>query len=119
MNDWQETWHHVHAVLGRKWAFHVLRALSDGEHGFNELKRRLGVTAKPLSERLSELRCVGLVERDVTPNTPPESHYRLTADGERFVSALLRVEELVDVVACDCEDDCESFAVGDPPTCEC
>ena len=119
MNDWQETWHHVHSVLGRKWAFHVLRALDEGDHGFNELKERLGVRSKPLSARLSDLRCVGLVEREVVATTPPATTYRLTDDGEEFVAALRRIEEMTDVVSCGCDDDCETLSVADPPVCEC
>jgi DNA-binding HxlR family transcriptional regulator len=119
MDDWQETWHHVHRVLGHKWALHVLRALADGDHGFNELKDELGVRSKPLSARLSDLRCVGLVKRSVTATTPPRTTYRLTDDGAEFVDVLVNLEEMADVVPCGCDDDCETLSIADPPVCEC
>ncbi|MFC3476220.1 winged helix-turn-helix transcriptional regulator [Halobacterium litoreum] len=119
MDDWQETWHRVHDVLGHKWAFHVLRALADGDRGFNGLKDDLRVRSKALSARLSDLRCAGLVEREVEATTPPRTTYRLTEEGAEFVGALLRIEEMADVVPCGCGDDCETLSVADPPTCEC
>lgn len=119
MDDWQDTWHSLHRVLGHKWAVHVLRALAAGDHGFSALEDRLGVRSKALSERLSDLECVGLVERTVTATSPPRTSYSLTEDGEEFVGVLRELETLTDVVPCDCEDNCETFSVADPPVCEC
>lgn len=113
-DGWQRTWHHLRDALGGKWAFHVLRALWERDHGFNELKRRLrGVTAKTLSRRLSELECAGLVDRRVEATSPPASRYSLTDDGREFVALLRRMEELVDVVDCACRDDCSTLVVGE------
>jgi DNA-binding HxlR family transcriptional regulator len=104
MDDWRETWHGLHDVLGGKWAFHVLRALDEEPQGFNALGDALGVRPKTLSARLSELRCRGFVDREVHPTTPPTTTYRLTARGEEFVSYLRAMEELVE--PCDCADPC-------------
>ena len=79
-DDWRRTWHAVRDVLGSKWAFHVVRTLAEDEQGFNDLKRELdGVTAKTLSERLRELRCLGFVDKEVHAISPPTTTYRLTA----------------------------------------
>jgi len=104
--DWQRTWHAVRDVLGSKWAFHVVRALTVGDAGFNELQRRLdGVTAKVLSERLQELRCLGFVTRTVHATSPPTTTYSLTNSGEELASILGDVESLVAVVECP-DGDC-------------
>jgi DNA-binding HxlR family transcriptional regulator len=104
MDDWRETWHGLHEVLGGKWAFHVLRALSEEPRGFNALSRDLGVRSKTLSKRLTELRCRGFLDREVHPTTPPTTTYRLTPKGEAFVSHLRAMEQLVE--PCDCAESC-------------
>lgn len=99
--DWQRVWHNLHRALGNKWAFHVLRLLSERDAGFNEMKRELGsVTAKTLSQRLRELRCRGFVERHVEATTPPSTRYTLTDAGRRFVATLRELESMVGVVDC-------------------
>lgn len=113
-DDWQSLWHGLNKALGRKWGVHVLRLLAEGPRGFNDLRRGLdGPTAKTLSERLSELRCVGLVERHVEPTSPPSTRYELTPAGERFVTILRELEAEVAVVECGCDDDCEMIS-ADP-----
>ncbi|WP_224269549.1 winged helix-turn-helix transcriptional regulator [Haloprofundus salinisoli] len=110
--DWQTLWHRLHETLGGKWAFHVLRLLSERDAGFNEMRRELdGVTAKTLSKRLGELRCHGLVSRSVEATSPPRTRYALTPEGERFVSVLRDVESLVSVADCGCGRECEVLTV--------
>ena len=119
-DDWQRTWHAVRDVLGSKWAFHVVRALAESERGFNDLERELdGVTAKTLSERLRELRCLGFVEKEVHATSPPTTTYRLTDHGEELAAVLADVESLVEVVECP-EGDCPvSDATAPGCACEC
>jgi DNA-binding HxlR family transcriptional regulator len=108
----------VRGALGGKWAFHVLRLLSEGDRGFNEMKRELdGITAKTLSRRLAELRCHGFVDRAVRPTSPPSTRYSLTSDGRHFVSLLRELEESVSFVECSgCEDDCTVLTVDEEVT---
>lgn len=106
--DWRDIWDGLNRALGRKWGVHVLRLLAAEPLGFNDLRRRLdGPTAKTLSERLTELRCVGLVDRHVEATSPPSTRYQLTPAGERFVGALAELEDQVELFECGCEDDCE------------
>ena len=99
--DWRRTLHAIQDVLGAKWTLHVLHALDREPAGFNELKRRLdGVTAKVLSERLHELRCLGFVTREVHATVPPSTTYRLTDAGEQLAGTLGELESMVDVVEC-------------------
>ncbi|WP_227374521.1 winged helix-turn-helix transcriptional regulator [Haladaptatus halobius] len=105
-DDWQRTWHAVRSAFGSKWAFHVVRALSEREQGFNDLRRSLGgVSAKTLSERLRELRCLGFVEKEVRATSPPTTMYRLTDHGESLATVMYDVESLVEVVECP-DGDC-------------
>ena len=111
-DDWRRTWHAVRDALGSKWAFHVLRALAERERGFNDLKRELdGVTAKTLSERLRELRCLGLVEKEVHATSPPTTTYRLTDHGRSLAAIMADVESLVEVVECS-DGDCPVPSAG-------
>lgn len=111
---WRELWHGLNDTLGRKWGVHVLRLLADEPRGFNALRRALdGPTAKTLSARLSELRCVGLVERHVEATSPPSTRYDLTPAGERFAAVLRGLEREVELVECGCDDCCE-MVTADP-----
>ena len=115
-DDWRRTWHAVRDVLGSKWAFHVVRALAESERGFNDLKRELdGVTAKTLSERLRELRCLGFVEKEVHATSPPTTTYRLTDPGAELADVMADVESLVEVVECP-DGDCPVSQAA-PPEC--
>lgn len=111
--DWRALWHGLNKALGRKWGVHALRLLAVEPMGFNELRRRLdGPTAKTLSERLTELRCVGLIERHVEATSPPSTRYELTSAGERFVAVLGALESEVELVECGCACDCEMITVN-------
>ena len=117
-DDWRRTWHAVRSVLGSKWAFHVVRALSERAQGFNELRRSLGgVSAKTLSERLRELRCLGFGEKEVHATSPPTTTYRLTDHGESLATVIYDVESLVEVVKCP-DGDCPVPADA-APECVC
>ncbi len=117
-DDWQQTWHAVRSVLGSKWAFHVVRALSEQAQGFNDLQRVLdGVSAKTLSERLRELRCLGFVEKEIHATSPPTTTYRLTDHGNELATVMYDVESLVEVVECP-DGDCP-VPVDAAPDCPC
>lgn len=118
-DDWRRTWHALWDVLGSKWVFHVFRALAAEERGFNDLKHELdGVTAKTLSERLAELRCLWFVEKEVHATSPPTTTYRLTEHGADLAGVLTEVESLVEVVECSDGDCPVSTAVAPDPACE-
>ncbi|MDZ7700825.1 MAG: helix-turn-helix domain-containing protein [Halobacteriales archaeon] len=105
--DWEHSWHQLREILGSKWAFHVLRLLSDRQYGFNELQRSIGgITATMLSRRLKELECHGFVDKHVQPTTPPSTTYELSGDGEEFVRLLRRMEGMIDLVECSDGSDC-------------
>jgi DNA-binding HxlR family transcriptional regulator len=70
-------------ILGGRWKASLLEHLFQGEKRFSELKRCVpGITQKTLSEQLRELRCAGIVTRNVYPDTPPRVVYSVTPLGE-------------------------------------
>lgn len=94
--DWYRSRGGLSRILGAKWSLHVLYVLESGSYGFNELKRELDdVTATVLSRRLKELRCHGLVSREVVEATPPRTAYRLTDAGEAVANRLGEIEALL------------------------
>ena len=93
--DWQRTWHGLWDILGCKWTFHIIRLLSAGEHGFNEMERELdGITSTMLSRRLKQLEAEGILHREVEGTSPPSTAYRLTGMGAELSRILRRIEEL-------------------------
>lgn len=91
-------------LLGRKWTVPLLLALREEPRGFSDLERRLGVTSKPLAERLDALRCRGFVTRTVHPTTPPTTTYRLTDGGRAVADRLTALAEQVAVTDCPTEE---------------
>lgn len=76
-------------VLGKRWNGVLLGTLAGGAAGFSELRRSIGgITDSVLSDRLTELAAIGLVERTVTDTRPPRVQYDLTAAGRGVVPAL-------------------------------
>ncbi len=67
-------------VLGKRWTGVILGVLLGGPTGFAAIKREVGgITDSVLSDRLSELTELGLVERTVVTDTrPPGVQYALT-----------------------------------------
>lgn len=87
-------------LLGRKWTVPLLLALREEPRGFNALERHLGVTSKPLAERLDALRCRGFVTRTVHPTTPPTTTYRLTDGGHAFADQVAALADGVALTDC-------------------
>jgi DNA-binding HxlR family transcriptional regulator len=75
----------VHAsieLLQEKWVLHIVRALLDGPHGFNELSRAVGgVNTTTLTLRLERLEREGLISKAIESTMPPRTRYALTAGG--------------------------------------
>jgi DNA-binding HxlR family transcriptional regulator len=80
-----------------------------GVNRFSDLSRIIpGLSDKMLSERLKELESCGIVERQVTPETPVRIEYCLTEKGlalHEVVQALSdwaqRWQEAESIVPCD------------------
>ncbi len=74
--------HLAFMLLQEKWVLFIVHNLMKGPLGFNELSRTAGsVNSTTLSQRLSLLERVGLVNRTVHSTIPPRTSYELTEAG--------------------------------------
>ena len=70
------------SMIANKWKILILRDLITGTKRYNELTRSVvGISAKVLTEHLSELESAGIIERKVYPEVPPKVEYYLTDKG--------------------------------------
>lgn len=75
--------------IGDKWSILVLTALHVSSRRFSELRRDIpDVSQKMLTYTLRKLERDGLLERIVTPTTPPRVDYRLLPMGETLFEGL-------------------------------
>jgi DNA-binding HxlR family transcriptional regulator len=75
--------------LGKRWTGVILGTLTAGPVGFADLRRQVGsITDSVLSDRLSELTRIGLVERTVSGTRPPGVTYQLSTDGQELLPIL-------------------------------
>jgi len=76
-------------LLGKRWTGLLIDLLLQRSARFNELHAALPTLSKRvLSERLTELQNVGLVEREVDPGPPITATYRLTERGRALGPAM-------------------------------
>jgi DNA-binding HxlR family transcriptional regulator len=74
-------------VLQEKWVLHIVRALLDGEKGFNELARAVGgCNSATLTQRLEHLERLGLIAKrtEETQGKLARSVYTLTSAGREL-----------------------------------
>jgi len=93
--DTEAVLHGIQEIFGRKWQPILLyRLLDEGPMGFNALKRSVdGISAKMLSEALTELTAADLVERNQVSNSPVRVEYALTERGralEPIIAAMVQ-----------------------------
>jgi DNA-binding HxlR family transcriptional regulator len=83
--------------MTKVWSFPVIHSLGLSQPArFNELKRRIeGISATSLSERLTELEKIGIINRKVVPETPPRVEYTLTPKGEDLHNLLEKFADWV------------------------
>jgi DNA-binding HxlR family transcriptional regulator len=83
-------------LLQEKWVLHIVRALLEGPHGFNDLARAVGgVNTTTLSARLEHLERVGVVVKTIESTMPPRTRYELSVSGR----ALQQVVDAIDAWA--------------------
>lgn len=79
-------------TLSKRWVMHTLRVIAEWKENFNEIKRAIpGISAKILSERLTELEEEGFIIRKVIDGKPIKIQYSFT---ERWKSLNERIELL-------------------------
>lgn len=68
-------------LVGAKWKLLIVKELLNGEMRFVELKKKLGCTAKVLTNCLKEMEEDGLVIKKKYEELPPKVEYYLTDIG--------------------------------------
>jgi DNA-binding HxlR family transcriptional regulator len=82
--------------IGDKWSILVLAALHLSPRRFSELRRAIpDVSQKMLTHTLRKLERDGLVERIVTPSSPPRVDYRLHPLGQSLFARLAHLASWV------------------------
>lgn len=81
------------ARVADKWTILVVGRLSQRACRFGELRRSIeGISSKVLTQVLRDLEQDGLVNRDVTPSSPPAVTYSLTSLGEGLAGVALQLK---------------------------
>jgi DNA-binding HxlR family transcriptional regulator len=82
----------VFDVLGKRWNGLILASLANGPVSFSRLARGIGgISDSVLSERLSGLAALGLVERTVEEGPPVSVTYGLTDAGRALIPSLVEL----------------------------
>ncbi|MCS7082050.1 MAG: helix-turn-helix transcriptional regulator [Bacteroidetes bacterium] len=80
-------------LLQAKWTLHIVRALLEGDKGFNELARAVGgCNPATLTQRLEHLVAVGVISKTVESHMPPRTRYRLTEAGRALEAVIASIE---------------------------
>lgn len=80
-------------VVGDAWSLLVVREVAGGTTRFDALQRRLRVSRKVLTERLSWLVEHGVLARQRYSDHPPRHDYVLTARGESLLPVLVALQD--------------------------
>ena len=85
----------ANSFLSKKWTISIIVTLGNFKKlRFNELLSKVdGITAKTLTDRLQELKDVGLVNRTTYNEIPPRVEYELTAQGKKLMQAIVPLIE--------------------------
>jgi DNA-binding HxlR family transcriptional regulator len=84
-------------LIGSKWSMLILCALRAGPARTHALKRRLGASAKMLTQTLRELERHGIVQRRDYGEVPPRVEYSLTPLGRSLAKLVIEIEEWVTI----------------------
>ena len=76
-------------LIADKWTTLVIHILAGGTQRYSDLQRAVGgISQKMLTQTLRELEGNGLVHREVFPEVPPHTEYRLTPLGLTLIEPL-------------------------------
>lgn len=78
----------VLALVAGRWTAIVVYALAPGTMRFGQLRRKIGLSQKVLTQTLREMERNGLVRRTVYAVVPPHTEYALTPLGETLIEPL-------------------------------
>jgi len=85
--------HKAVELIGRRWTGAVLQMLMSGPKRFGDLRAAVPeISDRMLSERLKELETEGIVQRDVSQDSPVRVRYGLTEKGRALRGPLDAIE---------------------------
>lgn len=80
-------------ILGKKWTALIIRVLMGGPKRFKDIKEQIPeMSDKILIERIKELENIGIVQRNVYPETPVLIEYELTEMGKGLQSVIEAIQ---------------------------
>ena len=80
-------------ILGKKWTGLIIRVLLGGPKRFKELKEQIpDMSDRILTERVKELESIGILKRNVYPETPVRIEYELTEKGQELETVILSIQ---------------------------
>lgn len=80
-------------IFGNKWSFFIIHELCSGSKHYNQLRNKLHINTKSLSDTLKHLEENGIISRSVIPTMPVTVEYALTEKGNDFDSVLTAMYE--------------------------
>lgn len=84
-----DVFHRSIELIGRRWSGAIISVMFKGASRFCELREAIpGISDRLLTERLKELECEGVVQREVTATRPPQVSYVLTEKGRALAPIL-------------------------------
>jgi DNA-binding HxlR family transcriptional regulator len=79
-------------IIGGKWSFSIIYALTYGKKRFKELERTIdGINTRMLVKELKSLEFYGIVKREAFATVPPTVEYSLTQKGNDFQPVLDKI----------------------------
>lgn len=80
-------------AMGERWSFMILRAAFNGVRHFEDFLEALGIARNILSNRLSRLVEVGILQREHCADDRRRIEYRLTPKGLDLLPAMLALRQ--------------------------
>jgi len=85
---------HTLVLLGKKWTGLIVLSLLSGSQKFTEMEKFItGISPRLLTERLKELICENIIEKNVYPETPIKIEYKLTEKGIGLSATYKKISE--------------------------
>lgn len=80
-------------ILGKRWTGLIIKVMMEGPKRFSDLSSQIpNMSDRMLGERLKELEALGIIKRNVYPETPVRIEYELTVKGRALDNALKEVQ---------------------------
>ncbi|MGP4079807.1 winged helix-turn-helix transcriptional regulator [Pseudalkalibacillus sp. R45] len=84
-------------IIGKKWTGLIIRVLLAGPKRFKDIKKQIpDMSDRMLTERMKELEAVGIVKREVYPETPVRIEYTLTDKGTSLKNVIGEIQRWSD-----------------------